>query len=265
MSELKQHTEQFLKKGIEQLQKRNKDAILQVKNNLQMLNQAIACRKDSMAMSDWITVANDKAPSCLVAPSKLRFGDLQLINPQGTPIKGAIFPLLLPTNVNAVLMNLGVEAGKVPNLFQNLILRMLLSMRMELVKVSVVDMDFGSSFPVVSAITNSLFKYDLVFRPEEISRLIDELADEIGAANKSFMGRCASIDIFNKDAGDRALPYHFVFIDDFPSGFSSQSIDTLLRLIDNGNAARAGIKIFINYCANNQSPRDFDLFFHLQI
>jgi len=259
MSELKQHTEQFFKRGIEQLQKKNKDAILQVKNNLQILNQAIACRKDSLAMSDWITVANDKAPSCLVAPSKLRFGDLQLINPQGTPIKGAIFPLLLPTNVNAVLMNLGVEAGKVPNLFQNIILRLLLSMRMEFVKVSIVDMDFGNSFPVISAITNPLFKNDLIYRPEDISRLIDELTDEIGAANKKMMGRCASIDSFNKDAGEKALPYHFVFIDDFPSGFSSQSIDTLLRLIDNGNAARAGIKIFINYYANNQAPRDFDL------
>lgn len=259
MSELKQHTEQFFKRGIEHLQKRNKDAILQVKNNLQILNQSIAGREDSMAMSDWVTVANDKTPSCLVAPSKLRFGDLQLINPQGTPIKGAIFPLLLPTNVNAVLMNLGVEAGKVPNLFQNIILRLLLSMRMEFVKVSIVDMDFGNSFPVISAITNPLFKNDLIYRPEDISRLIDELTDEIGAANKKMMGRCASIDSFNKEAGEKALPYHFVFIDDFPSGFSSQSIDTLLRLIDNGNAARAGIKIFINYYANNQAPRDFDL------
>lgn len=259
MSELRQHTEQFLKRGIEHLQKRSNDALLQVKNNLQILNQAIAGREDSMAMSEWVTVDNDKTPSGIVVPNKLRYGDLQLYNLQGLPVKGATFPLLLPTNVNAVMMNLGVEAERVPNLFQNIILRLLLSMRMELVKVSIVDMDFGNSFPVVSAITNPLFKNDLIFRPEDISRLIDELTDEIGAANKTFMGRCASIDIFNKDAEEKALPYHFVFIDDFPSGFSSQSIDTLLRLIDNGNAARAGIKIFINYYANNQSPRDFDL------
>lgn len=259
MSELKQHTEQFLKRGIEQLQKRSNDALLQVKNKLQILNQSIADREDSMAMSDWVAVANDKTPSSIVAPSKLRFGNLQLYNFQGLPVKGATFPLLLPMNVNAVMMNLGVEAEKVPNLFQNIILRLLLSMRMEFVKVSIVDMDFGNSFPVVSAITNPLFKNDLIFRPEEISRLIDELTDEIGTVNKRFMGRCASIDIFNKDAGERALPYHFVFIDDFPSGFSSQSIDTLLRLIDNGNAARAGIKIFINYDSRNQAPRDFDI------
>lgn len=259
MSELKQHTEQFLKRGIEQLQKRSNDALLQVKNKLQILNQSIAGREDSMAMSEWVTVDKDKTPSSLVAPSKLRFGDLQLYNLKGLPVKGVTFPLLLPTNVNAVMMNLDVEAERVPNLFQNIILRLLLSMRMELVKVTIVDMDFGNSFPVVSAITNPLFKNDLIFRPEEISRLIDELTDEIGAANKRFMGRCASIDIFNKDAGESALPYHFVFIDDFPSGFSSQSIDTLLRLIDNGNAARAGIKIFINYDSRNQAPRDFDL------
>ena len=201
MSDLKQHTEQFLKRGIEQLQKRQRDALLQVKNNLQILNQAITSREDSMAMSDWVTVDKNKTPSSLVVPSKLRFGDLQLFNFQGSPVKGANFPLLLPTDVNAVMLNLGSDAEKVPGLFQNIILRLLLSVRMEFVKVSIIDMDFGNSFPVVSAITDPLFKNDLIFRPEEISRLIDELTDEIGAANKLFMGRCANIDIFNKDAG----------------------------------------------------------------
>lgn len=249
----------FANRGLEYLKSRQKTAVQQIVDNLKKLNEELSSREDSLAMLGFGEIDEDKVPSNCVVPERIRYGILQIENSKGVTLKNPEIPLLLPTNVNAVMMNLSSESEKVPVLFQIIIIRLLLSMRIELVKVSVVDMDFGSSFPIVSAITNPLFKNDLIYRPEDVSRLIDELTDEIGTANRSFMGRCADIDTFNKNAGDKALPYHFVFIDDFPSGFSSQSIDTLLRLIDNGNATRAGIKLFINYDSRNQAPRDFDL------
>lgn len=251
--------DEFASRGLDYLKARQQNAVKQIEEKIKLVNEGISSQSDSMAMLDWGEIDENLTPSCCVAPTRIRFGGLQMLNAKGTPVKGPILPLLLPTNVNAVMMNLGDNAVKVPALFQNIIMRLLLSMRMELVKVSVVDMDFGSSFPIVSALSNPLFKNDLIYRPEDVSRLIDDLTGEIGAANRSFMGRSTSIDVYNKDAGDKALPYHFVFIDDFPTGFSSQTIETLLRLIDNGNAARAGIKLFINYDSKNQAPRDFDL------
>lgn len=251
--------DEFAKRGFAYLKTRQNNTIQQVVDKLGQMNQDIVSRQDALAMLDWPSLDEDKVPSCCVAPERLRFGSLQVLNLKGVPVKDLDIPLLLPMTVNAVMMNLGNDSNSVPNLFQNLILRLLLSMRMELVKVSVVDMDFGASFPLISAITNPLFKYNLIYRPEDVSRLIDDLTSEIGTTNRSFMGRCTSLDAFNRGAGDKSMPYHFVFIDDFPSGFSSQSLDTLIRLIDNGNATRAGIKIFINYDSRNQAPRDFDL------
>ena len=256
---LHQTIEQFNNRGLTYLQSLQKNALLQIKDNLTILNQFISSDGNSMALSEWKTVEGIKPPKSQIAPQNIRLGSLRILNSKGEPVKNFEIPLLLPMNVNALMMNLGSEAGKVPDLFQNIILRLLLSTHIGLVKVSIVDMDFGSSFPMVSAITNPLFESHVIYRPEEVSRLVDELTDEIGTANRNFMGRCTNIDDYNKIAGEKAIPYHFVFIDDFPSGFSSQSIDTLLRLIENGNAAKAGIKFFINYDARNQAPRDFDI------
>lgn len=257
MSDLKQHTEQFLKRGTEQLQKRQKEALTKINDNIEALNRLIKTRDDSAAMADWDTEL--EAPISSIAPEYFRYGSLQMVNTQGKVLDKLNIPLLLPTKVNAVMMNLGDDAEKVPNLFQNIIVRLLLSTRMSLAKVSVVDMDYGRSFPIVSSITNSMFKSQMFYRQDDVTQLIAGLAREISEVNRVFSGRYPDIDSYNASAGEMAQPYHFVFIDDFPNGFTSQAIDDLLRLIDNGNAASVGIKIFINYSTKNPTPRDFDI------
>ena len=257
MDNIKQHTEQFLKRGTEQLQKRQKEALTKIADNVEALNRLIKTRDDSAAMSDW--KSEMEAPASTIAPEYFKYGTLQMINSQGKVIDKLNIPLLLPTKVNAVMMNFGNDAEKVPNLFQSIVLRLLLSTRMNLVKVSIVDMDFGTSFPIVSSINNSMFKNQMVYRQDDVTQMIAGLAKEISEANRVFSGRYPDIDAYNASAGEMAQPYHFVFIDDFPNGFTSQSIDDLLRLIDNGNAARVGIKIFINYSTKNPTPRDFDI------
>ena len=254
---MKLHTDRFLNRGTEQLQKRQKDALTKIADNVEALNRLIKTRDDSAAMSDW--KSEMEAPASSVAPEYFKYGTLQMINSQGNVIEKLDIPLLLPTKVNAVMMNFGNDAEKVPNLFQNIILRLLLSTRMNLVKVSIVDMDFGTNFPIVSSINNSMFKNQMVYRQDDVTQMIAGLAKEISEANRVFSGRYPDIDAYNASAGEMAHPYHFVFIDDFPNGFTPQSIDDLLRLIDNGNAARVGIKIFINYNTKNPTPRDFDI------
>lgn len=249
----------FMNRATAYLQKRQEDALLQVGNKWKLLDQAIADREDRMAMSAWIPAEELGTPSAVVAPERLRYGRLRLEGDAGKAAKGMDVPLLLPTGVNAVMMNMGTEAEKVPCLFQNIMLRLLMSMRMNLVKVSVVDMDFGASFPVVSAITNPMFKSEIVYTQEEVTKLMSRLANEVSEANRNFLGRSADIEAYNSSAKNKAMPYHFVFIDDFPNGFTAQSIDGLVRLIENGNARKSGIKIFINYSEKNDAPREFDI------
>lgn len=257
MGDLKQHTEQFLKRGQQQLQKRQDEAYTNISNNLEAMNRLIKTRDDAAAMLDW--QASYESPTSSIAPEYFKYGTLKMIDAKGKTIDKLDLPLLLPTKVNAVMMNIGDDADKVPNLFQNIIIRLLLSTKMHLAQVSIIDMDFGSSFPIVSSISNSLFKNQLIYNQDDVTHLMANLAKEISDANRSFSGRYPDIDAYNAKAGEMTHPYHFVFIDDFPNGFTTSTIDDLIRLIDNGNAARVGIKIFINYSTKNPAPREFDI------
>lgn len=257
---MKKAIDQFTQRGIDYLESQLKDSITHVQNKLNLLNQSIDNRTDSIAQSVWIPANKLQMPEGCVAPNEMRFGTLQLLNlEERSIIKDLDIPLLLPTNTNAVLLNMMDDADKVPHLFQNLILRLLLSMRMNLVKVSIVDMDFGSSFPFISSITNPTFQNKIIYHQDGINKLLEELALEISEANKNYLGRYPNIDSYNDTAGDMAFPYHFVFLDDFPNGFTQQAIDNLLRLIDHGNASKAGIKIFINYHPKNPHPHNFPI------
>ena len=209
------------------------------------------------ALGEW--KVPEITPLQSVLPSLLKYGNLQLLDTLGQPVEGGTFPLLLPTDVNGVLFDMKEDELRIPGLFQNLLMRLLLSMRMNSVKVSIVDMDFGNSFMQVASIKNSHFKREVLFEQEGISRLIGELAREVGETNRNLQGRYRNLEEYNADAGELAIPYHFIFIDDFPNGFNPMSLDGLLRLLDNGNASRAGIKIFINYGSRNPAPRGFDL------
>lgn len=250
--------DQFAKRGIDTLQNKHNEALKQICSKLHSLNQFVKSRTDSMALSQWIDIDKKFVPHTCVLPDRIRYGTIQMLDSHGTPISGIDIPLLLSTKVNAFLFDLDQDADKVPYIFQNILLRLLLSMRMDLVKASIIDMDFGASFPIVSTITNPMFKNTIIYRQDDINRLIDELAKEISEANKNFLGRFSNIEEFNSISGEMAYPYHFVFIDDFPNGFTPQSVDELHRLIENGNASKAGIKIFLNYSKKNPQPRDFD-------
>lgn len=74
MDNLKNHTEQFLKRGMERLQKRQKEALSKISDNAEALKRLIKTRDDSAAMSDW--GFEPKTPSGSIAPEyiyKIRF------------------------------------------------------------------------------------------------------------------------------------------------------------------------------------------------
>lgn len=210
-----------------------------------------------LALGEW--KVPDKAPLRSILPSLLKYGDLQLIDSLGRPVEGGTFPLLLPTDVNGVLFDLKDDERRIPGLLQNLLLRLLLSMRMNSMKVSIVDMDFGASFRLAASIKNTHLKSEVLFKQEDITRLVEGLAQEVGETNRNLQGRYRNLEEYNADAGELAIPYHIVFIDDFPNGFNPMLLDGLLRLLENGNASRAGVKIFINYGTRNPAPHGFDL------
>lgn len=95
MSELKQHTEQFFKRGIEHLQKRQRDSLIKINDNLEALNRLIKTRDDSAAMSEW--KSDLESPSSSIAPEYFKYGFLQMVNSQRKIFDKLNIPLLLST------------------------------------------------------------------------------------------------------------------------------------------------------------------------
>lgn len=85
------------------------------------------------------------------------------------------------------------------------------------------------------------------------------MSDKIISANQNFLAKYPNILEYNKTAGSMAIPYDFVFISNFPNGFSAEAIDNLFNLINNFNATRAGVYFFISYNKEISIPFGADI------
>jgi hypothetical protein len=261
MSKLISEITQFKQKSTDYLQSKAKNALLQIVQQNGNYEKFIADSDATAAMSDLNKLADLKASKNTTIPPYLRFGYLIAETNSGKQLDKIPIPLLLPNAETAAVL-FDMEHAKpddIPALFQHIALRYLLSLQMKVCRFYMIDTDFGSSFSFFSTVNNPSLQRELFYKSEDINKLMNDLQKTVSQANQSYLGTHKNLTDYNSKAGQMAQPYHFVFIDDFPNAFTSQSLESLYNLISNGNAARAGIHIFINYSKKNNAPRDFDI------
>jgi len=261
MSKLLQEITQFKQKSTDYLQDKEKNALTQIVQQNINYEKFITTSDMVTAMSDLNKLIDLKASKNTTIPQYLRFGYLIAETNDGKLLDKVPIPLLLPVaEAAAVLFDMeNLKPNEIPAMFQTIALRYLLSMQMKVCCFYMIDTDFGSSFSFFSTINNPQLQHELFYKAEDINKLISDLQKTVSQTNQSFLGTYPNLTAYNAQAGQMAQPYHFVFIDDFPNAFSSQTLDALYNLISNSNATRAGIHIFINYSKKNNAPRDFDI------
>lgn len=204
----------------------------------------------SLAVAEKISY--DALSDNFVLPPYVRIGSMTL------PRSNDKFPLLLPLKgVNAYLFDFGKQCGSVPVMMQNIMFRLMLSLRLDLLKVSMVDMDLGNDFPLLNAIDNKHIVKTGHYDEADVRVLIDSLTEEVLEVGKKLNVSYKNLDDYNARNVVDQTPYHLVLIDDFPKGFTHDSFNRLAQLIRNGNARKAGILIFINYC-DTENKLQFD-------
>jgi len=261
MNKLLQEITQFKQKSADYLQDKEKNSLAQIVQQIINYEKFIATSDAVAAMSDLNKLIDLKVSKNTTIPPFLRFGYLVAETKNGKSLDKVPIPLLLPcAENNAVLFDMeNLKPDEIPLLFQSIALRYLLSLQLKVCRIYMIDTDFGSSFSFFSTINNPQLQRELFYKAEDINNLMSELQKTVSQANQSYLGMHPNLTAYNAQAGQMAQPYHFVFIDDFPNAFSSQTLDVLYNLISNGNAIRAGIHIFINYSKKNNAPRDFDI------
>lgn len=202
---------------------------------------------------------SSRMPQIPVVPSYITIGHTDISVSKDTKFSSVSVPFLLPLYHNGAFLFEGdLGSTGIPNLFQLIMLRLSLSIPLELCKFHMVDCDYGRSFAQFNSLQNQKIQKTL-YGPDQVHGLLMEMESVMRNMYSSEMGKYPDLSEYNRSNLKSAKPYNFIFIDDFPSSCSYQAFEQLKSMINNGNAMNAGIYLFINYSATDSIPRELDI------
>lgn len=202
---------------------------------------------------------SSRMPQLPVVPSYITIGHTDISVSKDTKFSSVSVPFLLPLCHNGAFLFEGdLGSMGIPNLFQLIMLRLSLSIPLELCKFHMVDCDYGRSFAHFNSLQNPKIQKTL-YGPDQVHGLFMEMESVMRNMYSGEMGKYSNLSDYNSNNTKSAKPYNFIFIDDFPSSCPYQALDQLKAMINNGNAMNAGIYLFINYSATNSHPRELEI------
>jgi DNA segregation ATPase FtsK/SpoIIIE, S-DNA-T family len=204
----------------------------------------------------------DDSQTYTSVPQVLRIGELTpTIKDKDT--SDVIIPAFLPfarSNASAFLIDKNND-DVVQNTFQIFALRLMLSLPVQLCKFHFIDAhSFGRKFNLINRLSHKIVGDSLIDDISKINNLISELEQAVRDANRNYLTIHSWLDEYNKNSGQLTAPYRFVFISNFPVGFNQETTERLYNLINNQNAARAGIYIFYSIDEKISIPYKFDYY-----
>lgn len=236
-----------------------------VESGIAVSRQAVVALYEDHKFSPNAIVDFDKMQlddeACYPLPLALRIGRLGYRHgPCGTIYLPAILPF---TDTNATAFEISPEQGNdltIQRIFQLTVFRLLLSLPIYLSRFHFVDINsLGRKFNIMYRLAGKITSNSIVSDEKKLEELMAELEQIVINRNQRQLIKCATIAAYNKEAGTMAVPYHFVFITDFPHGFSKELMDRFRNLIYNQNAAKAGIYIFYSIDRSAPVPHGLDI------
>lgn len=143
-------------------------------------------------------------------------------------------------------------------LFEQIAIRLMLSMPLNLCRFYFVDNNYGRDFALMNRIDKKVVGVSIL-NPGELNNLIKELEQRVMELNSKHLVSAQNLVEYNRVAEDMQEPYYFVFITNFPSGFSSETAERLFNLINKNNAERAGIFLFFSIDKSVKAPIGVDV------
>ena len=187
-------------------------------------------------------------------PELVRIGKL---NPVNYSDKMPEIPMLLPFSEHAVSFSL--NENDVHTLFSMIAFRLMLSLPLNLAKFYFVDKNLGRDFALMNKIDRKNVDYSIIANQQEMNRMFSELEQLVTDTYKKHLATFNSLKDYNKTAGEMQEAYRFVFLTNFPAGFTTETAEKLYSFINNGNAAKAGVYIFFSIEANEKPPYGIDM------
>lgn len=145
-------------------------------------------------------------------------------------------------------------------IIQNLAFRVLSSIDPHLIIFNFIDpTGLGQHFSYFTELSGAIKGTKILTETTEIERVLTEVkAAAVNLVQEKLTHKYNSLQEYNSDAGSKlAEPYRFIFISNFPAGFSQRAIDTLLSIIN--TSSKSGISVILNVDNEELSKhRDLD-------
>jgi DNA segregation ATPase FtsK/SpoIIIE, S-DNA-T family len=143
---------------------------------------------------------------------------------------------------------------------QAIALRLLLALPTGLCKFTLYDgTGLGTNLIALSNISSKIKGENILTDSDELKRALNAAKSEIPniiqkVLGQKFLGKTL-ID-YNKEAGELAKPYHFIFITDYPNSFSKEQAESLEKIIRSGK--QAGVFVLMSLDTSYQVKSSFD-------
>ena len=210
---------------------------------------------------DWSNEVLSSQNETAILPHFIRIGSLTPVNVRENEKERMTVPFLFPfSQANATTFLLSKDdAKKIHNNFSLIAFRLMLSLPREMFNMWFVDNNYGRDFNIISKIDTKIVGDSIITSHSGLTNLIVSLENTMVSTYQKLLITEESLVEYNEKAGDMARPYTFVFISNFPAGFTQETSEKLINMINNGNANKAGIFFFISIDKNVQPPKGVDV------
>ncbi|MBF0238321.1 MAG: DNA translocase FtsK [SAR324 cluster bacterium] len=194
------------------------------------------------AVEDLEQVQAESSPNL---PEIVRIGGLVPKNHSGgTPdIKPALIPLVAGNGL--CFLSASPFKAELLGCMELLALRLLLALPAKRLQITLIQgSGVGDAFAHLTQLPSSLVGNKVLSEPQEIRQALLELKQSASTIQQKYLGhQYEDLDAYNQQAGELAEPFRFVFLSDFPQGFTKESFELLLSLLP--NQKRVGIYFFM--------------------
>lgn len=209
------------------------------------------------AISPWDDVVWESyAPlSDALIPSAVRVGRLVLPDDPGL----GDLPALAPLIGEGHLFLDGDDPEAARQLLQTLLLRLVVSSPPGTVRLILADpVGLGRDLSAFLRLPQALRGDKVYARLDEIGQQLETIVHHIeGVIQTRLLNLHPTIEAYNEQAGEVAVPYHILALTDFPAGFDDRMAKRLLHIARSG--PRAGVYILATLNHDHPPPRDFNL------
>ena len=197
----------------------------------------------------------------VVLPPFIRIGSLTPVNASESEKDGLAVPFLFPfSQTNATTFLLSEDDAKNIHInFSLIAFRLMLSLPRDMFKMWFVDNNYGRDFNIISKVDKRIVGDSILTSHSDLTNLIASLEKTMVTTYQKLLITENTLVEYNAKAGSMTSPYTFVFISNFPAGFTQETSEQLINMINNGNAAKAGIFFFISIDGSLQPPRGVDV------